>query len=451
MFWTWLVVLAFAQALHNRDLGLLPRAALGLVALTTMYVAFGLQNDWKSGWVPAAVGIVVILAISSWRVALLMVVVGLIPAAGFVQSMINSDIYSYSTRSKPGRYLGQIIKVNPVLGLGPANYYWYTPLFPIRGYFVSFNSHSQYIDLVAQFGVIGFLAFLWFTFEIGRVVWRLWRSPVADGFAHAYVYSAIGGFVATLAAGFLGGRLFPFFYNVGLAGFRASVLPWIFMGGLVALAAMKLPKRVHWSAGTLPIWQTSEGLAKLCRYSLKGSPSPTARRVAVVRWSENDELSEVICDALQTLGHEPMPFASDGAVPASAEIVFSFAPYGNFMALVDHLGDLPIRRRPALIHWNTEGIPDLHLPWGYVYPVSRLRSWFGRMANHRTWKRSRHLPGSNTACCAFVMSVTIIRPTGVVFYRPLPIRRLSMPRFIASTDCPQPTSPGVRRPPGMRI
>src|SRR4051812_1856131 len=115
---------------------------------------------------------------------------------------------------------------------------------------------------------------------------------------------------------------------------------------------------------------------------LEGSPAPTARRVAVVRWSENDELSEVICDALQTLGHEPLPFASDGAVPVSAEIVFSFAPYGNFMALVDHLGNLPVRRRPALIHWNTEGIPDLHLPWGYVYPVSRLRSWFGRMANH---------------------------------------------------------------------
>jgi hypothetical protein len=128
--------------------------------------------------------------------------------------------------------------------LGPANYYWYTPLFPIRGYFVSFNSHSQYVDLVAQFGLIGVLAFLWFIFEIGRVAWRLRRSPVADGFATAYVYSAIGGFVATLAAGFFGDWLFPFFYNIGLAGFRASVLPWIFMGGLVAIAAMKLPKRV---------------------------------------------------------------------------------------------------------------------------------------------------------------------------------------------------------------
>jgi hypothetical protein len=58
------------------------------------------------------------------------------------------------------------------------------------------------------------------------------------------VYSAIGGFVATLVAGFFGDWLFPFFYNVGLVGFRASVLPWLFMGGMVAIAAMNLPKRV---------------------------------------------------------------------------------------------------------------------------------------------------------------------------------------------------------------
>jgi hypothetical protein len=243
MFWTWLVALAFGQVLYNRQLGAMPRLALGLVVLATMYVALVIQNDWKSGWIPPAIGIAVILALSSWRVAFLMLIGGMIPAAGFVQRLIVSDTYSFSTRIEAWQILAQIVKANPVLGLGPANYYWYTPLFPIRGYFVSFNSHSQYVDIVAQFGFIGVLAFVWFIIEIGRVAWRLWRSPAADGFARAYAYSTIGGFVATLAAGFLGDWLIPFFYNVGLAGFRASVLPWIFLGGLVALGAMKLPKR----------------------------------------------------------------------------------------------------------------------------------------------------------------------------------------------------------------
>jgi hypothetical protein len=103
--------------------------------------------------------------------------------------------------------------------------------------------------------------------------------------------------------------------------------------------------------------------------------------VAVVRWTDRDELSEVICDALQTLGHEPLPFACDGAIPRDAEIVFSFAPYGDFMALVDRLSAIPAAQRPLFIHWNTEGIPDPNLPWRYVYPLSTLRSWFGQTAS----------------------------------------------------------------------
>ncbi len=242
MYWTWLSVLAFGQAFFNRQLRPLPRLALGMVVVATMYVAFVVQNDWKSGWVPAGIGIAVTLAASSWRVAIAVAVAGLVPAVGLMQRAISSDTYSYSTRVEAWEILAKIIKVNPVLGLGPANYYWYTPLFSIRGYNVQFNSHSQYVDLVAQFGLVGALVFLWFVFEILRVAWRLWRAPVADGFARAYVYSAIGGFAASLAAGFFGDWLFPFFYNVGLAGFRASMQPWLFMGGLVAIAAMNLSK-----------------------------------------------------------------------------------------------------------------------------------------------------------------------------------------------------------------
>jgi hypothetical protein len=242
MYWTWLVVLAFGQAVFNRRLGIIPRLALIAVVLATIYVAFVVQNDWKSGWVPALIGIAAVIMVSSWRVAILLLAAGLVPAAVLLQRAVTSDTYSYSTRIEAWEILAKIIRVNPILGLGPANYYWYTPLFSIRGYNVQFNSHSQYVDLVAQFGIVGILAFLWFVFEIVRVAWRLWRAPVTDGFARAYVYSAIGGFAASLAAGFFGDWLVPFFYNVGLAGFRASMLPWLFMGGLVAVAAMNLPR-----------------------------------------------------------------------------------------------------------------------------------------------------------------------------------------------------------------
>jgi O-antigen ligase len=142
--------------------------------------------------------------------------------------------YSYMTRIAAARVMTEIIKINPVIGLGPANYYWYTPLFPILGYAVQFNSHNNYIDIIAQTGLLGLACFLWFAWEVWRLGWRL-RSIVPEGFARAYVYGALGGLVATMAAGMLGDWVLPFIYNVGYDGFRSSVLGWLFLGGLMAL------------------------------------------------------------------------------------------------------------------------------------------------------------------------------------------------------------------------
>jgi hypothetical protein len=43
----------------------------------------------------------------------------------------------------------------------------------------------------------------------------------------------------------LGDWLVPFFYNVTMHGFRSAVLPWLFLGGLVAISAMNLPSRTR--------------------------------------------------------------------------------------------------------------------------------------------------------------------------------------------------------------
>jgi len=62
------------------------------------------------------------------------------------------------------------------------------------------------------------------------------REAVEPGFARGYVYGCLAGLVGTLASGALGDWFLPFVYNIGLAGFRASILGWLFLGGLVALA-----------------------------------------------------------------------------------------------------------------------------------------------------------------------------------------------------------------------
>ncbi len=106
---------------------------------------------------------------------------------------------------------------------------------------MSFNSHSQYIDLIAQTGYLGLLGFFWVFFELGRLSLKLSRQ-LPDGFPRAYAYGILAGIIATIVAAFLGDWVLPFVYNIGLNGFRASILLWIFMGGVISLEQMLLSK-----------------------------------------------------------------------------------------------------------------------------------------------------------------------------------------------------------------
>jgi hypothetical protein len=81
---------------------------------------------------------------------------------------------------------------------------------------------------------LGLIGFVWFFWELTKLGWRI-RELAPEGFARAYVYGVLGGIAGTIVAGFLVDWVLPFVYNIGMNGFRASVLAWIFMGGLVAL------------------------------------------------------------------------------------------------------------------------------------------------------------------------------------------------------------------------
>jgi hypothetical protein len=237
VFYVWLVAMAFSQAVFNRDLQTGWRLALGGLVLVTLYVLFIVKFADKSGWLSAFVCIAAIIAARSWRAGLALVPIAILSAVLLWTGLLATDEYSISTRLDAWLIMAQIIKFSPLLGLGFANYYWYTPLFPIRGYAVSFNSHNNYVDIVAQTGFVGLVCYLWFLWEVGRLGWRL-RDRVPTGFAQAYVYGALGGLAGMAVAGMLGDWVLPFFYNLGLNGFRSSVIGWLFLGGLVSLEQM---------------------------------------------------------------------------------------------------------------------------------------------------------------------------------------------------------------------
>ncbi len=241
LFYVWLTVLAASQALFNSTLRWWARVGCGILAALTLAVGLILGRSWSSGWLPSLVALTVMIWVARPRlgtiIAIPVAIVGFYFYTDVSSVLLKGNEYSLLTRVEAWSILVELISVNPVTGLGPANYYWYTPLYAILGYFVQFNSHNNFIDIIAQSGLLGFGCFVWLVFELFVLGWRL-RATVAAGFARAYVFAALGGLGGMLAAGMLGDWIIPFVYNIGLTGFRSSLLGWLFLGGLVALDFM---------------------------------------------------------------------------------------------------------------------------------------------------------------------------------------------------------------------
>ncbi len=239
LFWTWLVAMSFAQAVANRKLKKVLRISLLALVASVFYLNMLGHTRWSSGWIPPLVAAVVVLWLALPKAGLLASlagVVGFVALPGRINSfvMVGDNPYSLSTRLEAWRIVGEIVRVNPLLGLGPANYYWYAPLFPILGYSVRISSHNNCVDIVAQNGYSALLCLLWFVVAVARVALDL-LSKLPAGFARVYVVGALAGLVGTLVAGMLGDWFIPFVYNVTLEGMRSSLLGWLFLGGVVAL------------------------------------------------------------------------------------------------------------------------------------------------------------------------------------------------------------------------
>ena len=234
MFWTWLVALPLGQAIFNDELKLKPRMVLFGIVAAAFYVALVQQNDWKSGWVPPAIATGVLLALRFKKLALMAIPFAVIIAGYLAIDLIATDTYSWGTRVDAWIVVLGISKISPLIGLGFANYYWYAQVFTIRGYHIRFNSHSQFVDLIAQTGIAGLFCFFWILFEVGRLSWNL-LNKLPSGFERGYAYGVFAGIFGSLMAAFLVDWMLPFAYNIGLDGVRASILPWIFFGALVAI------------------------------------------------------------------------------------------------------------------------------------------------------------------------------------------------------------------------
>lgn len=238
LFWVWMLSLSIGQLLFNHRMPLPLKIGLGGLLLAFFYNSLILGREWTSGWLPPVIGASAIIFVGFRRTRIfigLMALIAVIAAFPTLQNTVmGGNEYSLVTRTEAWEILLKMVQVNPIFGVGPANYYFYTPIFPIRGYYVQFNSHNNYIDLLVQTGVVGLGFFVWFAVEQSMLGLRL-MTKVPEGFAKGLVYGIFGGTIGTIVAGMFGDWVIPFVYNVGFNGFRASIFGWFFMGGLLAI------------------------------------------------------------------------------------------------------------------------------------------------------------------------------------------------------------------------
>lgn len=246
-FWMLLTSVAGGQVLFNKGLSNGWRwFQIGVLVAAFAY-ALVFHRATASNWV----GVVAVLGVLFWlRWSRLRWPVILLLTALGVTGVLSSAIYDFAggddewVESGGSRLLliERVIKVtmrNPVTGLGPAAYRPYTAMEPLmyyRAYWVApqINSHNNWVDLFSQVGLLGLGVFVWFAIEVTALGFRL-RRRYPEGFAAGYVNAMLATWAGSLVMMLFADWILPFVYNIGFSGFQASVLVWLFLGGLVAL------------------------------------------------------------------------------------------------------------------------------------------------------------------------------------------------------------------------
>ena len=254
LFGLWFVALCWSNALLNRRLPLVVRYALASLAIGWLLMAISREGSWVSGWLPAVIAVLVVTGISRPRLAAPLALIGTVGLAFYYSVAYALLITTQKDEGSLGGEFGRIellkrnlelIQDRLLLGTGPAGYaLYYVTFLPDR----AMSTHNNYIDILAQTGVLGllsFLALLAALFVLGRRTLKRVTDP-EDRAMTAAIVGAIPGLAASL---WLGDWLLPFVYNQTIAGFDHSVYSWLMLAILSGIIVSYRPEeRPH--AGT---------------------------------------------------------------------------------------------------------------------------------------------------------------------------------------------------------
>jgi hypothetical protein len=237
LFPTWFICLAYSQVLFNHRMPTVLRLLLLAFVGAWLYRVFFVQLAWLSAWLPTmlAVG-----AISFWRSRWLLVVL-LIVALVYVGANLDYLQTEYAresaesgvTRLDAYAHNWRVTGRHFLFGVGPAGYAaYYMSYFPGE----AMATHSNYLDVLSQTGVVGLLALLGFFLALALTAWELLgRTKGRFDFTQAFGVGASAALLGVVVATGLGDWLLPFVYTQTIAGFDYAVYSWVLLGAMASL------------------------------------------------------------------------------------------------------------------------------------------------------------------------------------------------------------------------
>jgi O-Antigen ligase len=238
----WITAIILGQLFFNDALRWPLRVVLTSTVVMWLLITLGVGITWLSGWVPL---LVVILTLTFFRsrklllvALLLMAVYGISKIETIQRTLTTEEQESGTSRALSWERTVAVTGDHFFLGTGPAGYHFY---FTAYGYYDlngvgSFNlSHNNYVDILAQTGLVGFTLWMLFWIAQGLNTWNLLRTPAPNGFLKGLKYTLVACYPAILVTMMLGDWLTPFPYTQTLAGIDYTIWAWMLTGLTVAL------------------------------------------------------------------------------------------------------------------------------------------------------------------------------------------------------------------------
>lgn len=234
---TWLFHVLLAQTLIAKDRKhsflLLAGAAFCLMA-----IAFSFS---RGVWLALCCSAVLVVSLINWRKAaqvffLFSFFVALLffTSTPFRQRLSSFKISANQERLELWKISLKMFKDSPVFGQGFhsfgdridqfSNQRLLDPHFPV-------DSHNMYLDFLSSTGIVGFAAFLFFIFSIGKLLFLAWKSKDSHDARKTWLLTAIGGFCAFLIGGFFDRH----FYMI------QTLVPTLFFLGIAVSEVISTP------------------------------------------------------------------------------------------------------------------------------------------------------------------------------------------------------------------